>query len=85
VALGSLFVASHLSQGCGGGILNRILTGIYVIEAEAEFTLRVSTSWYRDHSRTRDQILILKFAVLSLWGALSGERSGLSLIRHRQL
>jgi hypothetical protein len=29
-ALGSLFVASYSFQGCGGGILTRLHTGIYV-------------------------------------------------------
>jgi predicted 2-oxoglutarate/Fe(II)-dependent dioxygenase YbiX len=42
-----------------------------------------SLSWCRSHSGTcnhRFFLLFLKVAVLSLWGALSDERSGLSFI-----
>jgi hypothetical protein len=44
----------------------------------------VSMSWRRALFGTCDQILILNFAVLSLLGALSDERSGLSLVSHCQ-
>jgi hypothetical protein len=45
----------------------------------------VSMSWCQVHSGTCDQILFcLKVAVLSLWGALSDERSGLSPVSHCQ-
>jgi hypothetical protein len=77
--MGSLSVASYY----GGGILARLHT-------EAEITLRPTVSQSvrlgvePTVGLTTRYKFCLNFAVLSLWGALSDERSGLSLVSHCQ-
>jgi hypothetical protein len=65
-------------------------TATWFTEAEAEVTLRLTVSQSvrlgvepTAKLATR-YLLYLKVAVLSLWGALSDERSGLSLVSHCQ-
>jgi hypothetical protein len=85
--LGSVCVVSYDSQGYGRGILTCLHTGLIL-------DVKKSKSWYSWRSVSQyvvvssslwdlwpDIILCLKVAVLSLLGALSDERSGLSIHR----
>jgi hypothetical protein len=86
VALGAgfLFVASYNSQGYGGGILTCLHMGIVRLQVKFKVMLRLTVSQsvglgvkFTLGLMTR-YYFCLKFAVLSLWGAPSDERSGLS-------
>jgi hypothetical protein len=86
-ALGSLFIASYDSQGYGGGILTRPHAGKLLLDSYVTSEGQsVSMSWCRAHSGlvTRHYFpsegFCQKIASLSLWGALSDERSGLSFV-----
>jgi hypothetical protein len=85
-ALGSLFVAPYNTQDYGGDILIRLHTGQKV---KVKVMLRLSVSQYVLVSwplwnLLPDIIFCLKVAVLSLWGTLADERSGLLPVSHCQ-
>jgi hypothetical protein len=78
-ALGSLFVTSYDSQGCGGGILTHLLWS-GVLAADSQST---SASGYRVSLGTLGQILssssyfIRQLLFSSFEGAFSDEKTGL--------
>jgi hypothetical protein len=52
-ALGSLYVASYDSQGCGGGVLTRLHMGRFLAAEQSYVTTdgqSVNKSWCRAHS-----------------------------------
>jgi hypothetical protein len=90
-ALGSLFVASYNSQGCSGGVRTRLHAGVTGLsKSKSHYNWRsVSQSVCQGIKPTLELVTryyflsegcFLKVADLSLWSALSDERSGLSFV-----
>jgi hypothetical protein len=79
LALCSLFVASYVSQGYGGGILPHLHTGILIwvwviLRSVGQSVLEQST-----HLGLTTRFLLLSdHCGFFIWGALSDERTGLS-------
>jgi hypothetical protein len=89
-AVGSPFAASYDSKGYGGGILTGVHRGPRDLQSRVTLRLTVgqsvSMSWCRTNSElvTRHYFssegFCWKIAFLSVWGALSDEKSGLSFV-----